>query len=287
MLKQIQDHAGIEGARPRTHRQTVDRGKAHGAGDASPAVDGAHAGAIAEMGHDELAARTFRRHLRQHRDDVFVGKAVKPVAANALGRQLARQGEFLCQRRLRSVEGRVEAGNLRERGHNGANGADRRDMVGLVQRRERHQHFKCANHPVIDQHRFGVGGAAVHDAMPDTAEGRLAVPVRFKPCVYRLDRSQMVVPRHGFARRAYAPTHRRPRAAASVRFPGPARVHRAITIHRFRSQRPKTLCSRSRALTTRICCVIGWPRWLDDDARRRASQVRRTQSVRAGNRNGS
>ncbi len=122
---------------------------------------------------------------------------MKAVAANALGRQLPGQGEFLRHRRLRSVEGRVEAGNLRERRHNGANGADRREMVRLVQRSKRHQRFKRGNYFLIDQHRFGIGGAAVDDAMPDTAEGRLAIPSRGKPCVYRLDRSQMVSPRHG------------------------------------------------------------------------------------------
>src|SRR5262249_8296017 len=46
---EIKYHAGINLARPRAHRQAVQRGKAHGAFDAVPALDGAHRGAAAEM----------------------------------------------------------------------------------------------------------------------------------------------------------------------------------------------------------------------------------------------
>jgi hypothetical protein len=65
------------------------------------------------MGNDKLAAGIIGCNLRQYRDNVFVREAVEPIAAHALLRQRARQGEVLGQRRLRLVKGRIETSNLR------------------------------------------------------------------------------------------------------------------------------------------------------------------------------
>ena len=53
--QEIEHDAGVELAWARSHRQTVERGEAHGALDALPGVDGAHGGAAAEMGDDHAA----------------------------------------------------------------------------------------------------------------------------------------------------------------------------------------------------------------------------------------
>src|SRR5260370_16100465 len=93
VLKEIKNDAGIERAGARSHRKAVDGRKPHGAGKASPVVDGAHAGAVAEMGDDELAVYAVRRDLRQRRDDVFVRKTMKAVTAHTLFLERARQGK--------------------------------------------------------------------------------------------------------------------------------------------------------------------------------------------------
>ncbi len=90
---QIEQHARVELAAARAHRQAVERGEAHGRGHRSPVLDRAHRGAVAEMRDDHVLARDLRRHLLQRAHDVFVRKAVEAVAAHALVVIGARQGE--------------------------------------------------------------------------------------------------------------------------------------------------------------------------------------------------
>jgi hypothetical protein len=65
--------------------------------------------------------------------------AVKSMVAHAGCGEIARQGELLRQRRLRAMEGGVEAGDLRHRRCSRCNRLDRREIVRLVQRRKRNQ----------------------------------------------------------------------------------------------------------------------------------------------------
>ena len=77
--------------------------------------DRTQAGAAAEMGHDDAAVGGCRTEdVGQNAGDVFIGKAVKPVAPDALGGEPARQRERGGDFGLRMMEGRVEAGDLRQ-----------------------------------------------------------------------------------------------------------------------------------------------------------------------------
>ena len=49
---------------------------------------------------------------------------------------------------------------------------DRRQIVRLVQRRERHEPGKRRHHPGIDLHRGGEFRAAMHDPWPKASTGR-------------------------------------------------------------------------------------------------------------------
>ena len=132
-------HAGIERAAARAHRQPVDRGEAHRARDAAPAGQRAHAGAVAEVQHHGLArARRARRRCGQHDGDVLVGQAVEAVAPHAAPRRAPAAARTSARRagcvRWNAVSKQATCGSsgsaLEQR-------ADRREVVRLVQRRER------------------------------------------------------------------------------------------------------------------------------------------------------
>ena len=77
-------------------------------------MDRAHGGAAAEMGDDHAALGNVGRHLRQPARDVFVGQAVKAVAAHALLVEAARERVAVGNLGMAAVEGGVEAGDLRQ-----------------------------------------------------------------------------------------------------------------------------------------------------------------------------
>jgi BON domain len=197
MREKVKDHAGVERTGPRSHHQPIDRGKAHRRGDAAAILDRAQAGTVAEMGDDEPAAGAIGRDLRQCRDDVFVGQAVKSVAPHALCCNFARQGELLGERRLRPVERGIEAGNLRDVGHGAADGADRGDLVRLVQWRERHQRFQRYDYLLVKQHRLRIRHAAMDDAVANAGEPCLVADMGHEPI---LDRHNRALERHHIKR---------------------------------------------------------------------------------------
>ena len=82
-LHQIEDHAGIERAAARAHHQAVDRGEAHRARDAAAVLDGAQAGAVAEMRDDDAPGRERRRKFAQRDYEIFIRQAVEAVAPDA------------------------------------------------------------------------------------------------------------------------------------------------------------------------------------------------------------
>src|SRR6516165_4413976 len=94
------------------------------------------------MRHDDPATGDVRRPLRQYRGDVFVRKAVKSVAANALVVKRIGQGKRLFDLGGGSVKSRVETRYLRQVGIELQRHLDRREIVRLVQRRQRHQRFQ-------------------------------------------------------------------------------------------------------------------------------------------------
>ena len=121
------------------HEQAVERGEAHGGGHRSSVLEGAEARAVAEMGDDHTAAGAGGIEVPQPGRDVFVGQAVEAVAAHPSVVETAGQAEHLGEFRLRPVERRIEAGHLRDLRRRLGDGADRREVVWLVERGERDQ----------------------------------------------------------------------------------------------------------------------------------------------------
>lgn len=196
VLQQIEDDARVERPCACPHRQSVHCGEAHRGGDAAPAIDRAHAGAIAEMGDYELPIAAIGRYFGQCRHDVFIGKAVKAVAPNTLCSELTGQCEFLRQRRLAAMECSVKAGDLRHLGSDSADCADGSDMVWLVQWGERYQGFERGDDFAVDQHRLRVNRPAMDDTMAHSVETSLAADMRREPIVDSGDGAGMAVPRN-------------------------------------------------------------------------------------------
>ena len=164
---EIEHDAGIELARPRSHRKPVERREAHRALDALSALDRAHRGAAAEMGDDHASARDVRRDLRQALGDIFVGQAVEAVAPDAFGMELVRDRVMVGERIVVAMEGGIEAGDLRQCREIAQQRPDRRQVVRLMQRRQRDVALQPRHDRMIDQHRASMIRPAMDDAMAD------------------------------------------------------------------------------------------------------------------------
>ena len=90
---------------------------------------------------------------------------MEAVAPHALLVQRVGQGVAVGHLGMAAMEGGVEAGDLGNPGAALADHADGRQVVGLVQRRQRGVGIQPRQDVVIDQHRLGQLGAAVHHAM--------------------------------------------------------------------------------------------------------------------------
>src|SRR5208283_3753744 len=104
------------------------------------------------MREDDSSGRDLRRKLLQARHEILVRETVKSVAANALVGEPAWQGERLGEIGLASMERRVEAGDLwklRRSLHDRAHG---RDIVRLMQGRERRELGEVVEHGFGDVH---------------------------------------------------------------------------------------------------------------------------------------
>ncbi len=112
LFHEIKQHAGIELPRPRPHGETIERREGHGAVDAPARLQRTHRGAVAEMGHDHPACRQSGRDRCEGAGDIFVGDAVKAIAAHPLLIEGLRDGEMIGDRGMAAVEGGVEAGDL-------------------------------------------------------------------------------------------------------------------------------------------------------------------------------
>ena len=95
---------------------------------------------------------------------------MEAVAPNAGRVQLLGQCEALSHRRRRVVEGRVEAGHLRERRVELAEEPDGPEVVRLMQRRERDEGLEPRQHRVVYPHRAGEYDAAVHHPVSDACQ---------------------------------------------------------------------------------------------------------------------
>ena len=99
---------------------------------------------------------------------------MESVASYAAVGDRPRQCECLCDLGLGTVECGVEASDLRQLRRASQQGADRRQVVRLMQRCERNVLLQRRQHRRVDANRFAVLEAAVNDAMSDSREAMLA-----------------------------------------------------------------------------------------------------------------
>ena len=166
LLQQVQHHPGVERARPRAHHQALHGRESHAGRDALPAAHCAQACAVAQVCDDDTPLSALAEVVRKHARDVFVGQTVKAVAPDAEFLELPRQGEQGREPRLARVKTGVEAGNLGKRRCNVQQGADRRQIVRLVERREGNECLQRGHDLAIHKYRLAVSRPAVNDTVP-------------------------------------------------------------------------------------------------------------------------
>src|SRR4030095_16503870 len=107
---------------------------------------------------------------RKHGGDVFVRQAVKAVALYAGIVELHRQRESLGDVRSRAVKGRVEASDLRELWRTFEQSGHRRQVVGLMEGRQRDEALESLDCLWLDSHRHRELQAPVNDSVPHTSQ---------------------------------------------------------------------------------------------------------------------
>ena len=100
---------------------------------------------------------------------------MKTVTAHARVVELLRQPNQLGELGLRTMHGGIEARDLRQVRSLGQQGADRREVVRLVQRHQWHELFELGDHPRIDTNRRSKLGTPMNDPVTDL--GLWALPV--------------------------------------------------------------------------------------------------------------
>jgi hypothetical protein len=133
------------------------------------------------VGNHELPFGAIGHNVEHCGNDVFIGETMEAVPPNPLRRELARQCEFLRQRRLTAMERSVEAGDLRHPWGNRAHRTDRGDVMRLVQRGERYQSFESGQDLAVDQHRQRINGPAMDDTVAHSVETGIAADMRCEP----------------------------------------------------------------------------------------------------------
>ena len=206
LLEQVQDHAGIERAGAGAHAETVERRESEAAVDAAAADHRAQAGAASKVRDDHAALCDLGRHPGQDRRDVFVRQAVKPVALDARAADLERQRNQIGDGLVPAMKTRVEAGDLRHAGQPRGDRIDGREVVRLMQGRERHELAQVVEHLRRDQDGRGIRGASVHDAVSDAEQASAARSGReARTPAFRAPPSRRAPRRRAARRRASAP----------------------------------------------------------------------------------
>ena len=103
---------------------------------------------------------------------------MKTIAAHALCVQLRRQREHLGNLRIAAVERSVEAGHLRQLRQTFEQQADRREIVRLVQRRQRNEFLERLQHLRVDSYGPAELEPAMHDAVAYANQSRTGLDSR-------------------------------------------------------------------------------------------------------------
>src|SRR5579872_1063580 len=90
------------------------------------------------MGDNHPLCSDLGCDFRQAACDIFVGKTVETVASDAFGVELLWYGVMVRQGAVAAMKGRVETCKLRDFRKARQNRSDRRQIIRLVKRRQRH-----------------------------------------------------------------------------------------------------------------------------------------------------
>ena len=111
-----------------------------------PSLHRAQAGAAAEVRDDDAPVGDLRRHLGSTDAMYSYDRPWKPYRCTPRVADLARQRHQLGDRRLAAMKAGVEAGDLRHVGQPLGDRFDRREVVRLMQRRQRNQRSQLVEH---------------------------------------------------------------------------------------------------------------------------------------------
>ena|ERR1700686_3166771 len=92
---------------------------------------------------------------------------MKSVTPDPLIVKLARNGVVVSDLVVVAMKGGVEAGDLRQSREIGEQRTNRRQVVGLMQRRERGKPLQTCDHTMVDHHGTIVIGTTMDDPMAD------------------------------------------------------------------------------------------------------------------------
>ena len=101
---------------------------------------------------------------------------MKTIATNSLVGKSPRQAKLLRDLRLRAMECRVKAGHLRQVRGPLADRSNRRQIMWLVQRRQRRQIVQLRQHGIVNPHGGDKLDPAMNHPVPDGDEAMTAQP---------------------------------------------------------------------------------------------------------------
>src|SRR5262245_533577 len=122
------------------------------------------------MAHHDLADGPARVAEGDYRGDILVREAMESVAAHAGLVQVGGYREALREVGVGRVKRRVETGDLRQTRPPFEQKRDWRQVVGLVQRRQRNESLQRLEDIAVDENRPRESGSAVHHPVSDRLE---------------------------------------------------------------------------------------------------------------------
>ena len=105
-----------------------------------------------------------------------VREPMKAISLDARAADVARQRDHFGNGRHSPMKARIEAGDLRYAGQSFGHRIDRREIVRLMERRQRYERAQLLEDFRSDDRWAAVLGPAMHDAVPDAEDPGAAIP---------------------------------------------------------------------------------------------------------------
>ena len=137
LIQKVENFAGIETPASGAHGQPVRSREAHRRRHAAAVVDGAHPGAVTKVSTIVLPRAAPTSSRGRTLAMCSYESPWKPYLQHTTITDRLRQRECLCDRRRAAVEGRVETRHLKERRRAPEQRPDGREIMRLMQRRQR------------------------------------------------------------------------------------------------------------------------------------------------------